>query len=72
MDIGTIYGLATGLFAGGAAFGGAKVALNGTRRRVKDLKEEFIKHTEQDAANQVDAIDRLARIETKLDNLNNR
>ena len=48
--------IATGLFSGGAAWGAAKVALNGTRQRVKEL-EESDRLT----------IERLARIETKID-----
>jgi hypothetical protein len=53
----------------GAAFGGARVALNGTKERVKTLAESFDKHVESDAAAQNQVIDRLARIETKLDSL---
>lgn len=44
------------LLAIGGAWGGAKVALNGTRERVKKL--EGIQHVH---------VDRLARIETKID-----
>lgn len=53
----------------GAAFGGARVALNGTKERVKTLSESFGKHVESDATAQNQVIDRLARIETKLDSL---
>lgn len=60
-------GAASLLISGGAAFGGAKVALNGTRQRVKDLAEDFKAHEEQDESLQMETIDRLARIETKLD-----
>lgn len=44
------------LFAGGAAWGGSKVALNGTRERVRKLEQSDDEYR-----------DRLARIETKLD-----
>ncbi len=52
--------MAIPLLAIGGAFGGAKMALNGTRERVRDLEED-VEHIK------VDTIDRLARIETKLD-----
>ena len=50
------------LLAIAGAWGGAKVALNGTRERVKDLEKDVDEI-------KVDTIDRLARIETKLDAL---
>ena len=58
MDVTTILTVAgpTTIFVAGAAWGGAKVALNGTRNRVKMLEEESKTTT-----------DRLARIETKID-----
>lgn len=48
--------LAVPLLAIGGAWGGAKVALNGTRDKVKALETK-----------QTDHADRLARIETKID-----
>jgi hypothetical protein len=62
-------GAAAGLLSVGGAYGGAKVALNGTRERVKELQEDFEQHTADDTAIQRETIDRLARIETKLDYL---
>ena len=53
-----LWALSTGVFAGGIAFGGVKVALNGTKDRVKQLELEAHLTT-----------DRLARIETKIDTL---
>lgn len=53
--------------AGGTAWGGAKVALNGTRERVKEIQEGLNKHVIDDHSIQTDTVDRLARIETKLD-----
>jgi hypothetical protein len=44
------------VFSAGAAWGGAKYALNGTRKRVENMEAQHIQVT-----------DRLARIETKLD-----
>lgn len=56
IEIPMLWAIATGLVAGGMAFGGVKVALNGTRERVKCLEDQ--------TAGQAD---RLARIETKID-----
>ena len=58
MDLTTIAAIVgpTSLVAMGAAYGGVKVALNGTKDRV--LKLELAKD---------DHTDRLARIETKID-----
>ena len=60
------------VFSAGAAWGGAKVALNGTKNRVKDIKEDLVKHTAADLVIQTQMIDRLARIETKLDMIHER
>lgn len=56
MDIYTIIAIASPAIAAGSAWGGAKVALNGTRLRVKELEQA-----------DKDKTDRLARIETKID-----
>jgi len=48
--------LAIPLLAIGGAWGGAKVALNGTRKKVEALEQTSDDH-----------VDRLARIETKID-----
>lgn len=52
--------LGAGLLTVGGAYGGTRAALNGTRERVKELAKELDEHKD-------DTIDRLARIETKLD-----
>lgn len=59
--------VAAGLVSIGGAYGGAKVALNGTRERVKEVKADLSAHMEKDEDLQDRMIDRLARIETKLD-----
>jgi hypothetical protein len=59
--------VASPIFAIGGAWGGAKVALNGTRERVKRIHRELDQHMQHDEEMQRDTIDRLARIETKLD-----
>lgn len=55
-----MWAIGTAVFTGGAAAGGVKVALNGTKERVKKLET---KHDDQ--------AERLARIEGKLDFLVN-
>ena len=56
IEIAAMFKAAWPLLAIGGAFGGAKVALNGTRKRVEKLE-----------LNQVGLLDRTARIETKID-----
>jgi len=62
-----LFKLAIPLLAIGGAWGGAKVALNGTRNRVKTLESQLEVHKVVTASQHVEAIDRLARIETKID-----
>lgn len=49
------------------ALGGARSALNGTRERVKKIEKDLADHTEADHHVQLEAVQRLTRIETKLD-----
>lgn len=56
----------------GAAWGGAKAALNGTRKRVERIEEGLESHTQADAEVQTDIITRLAVIESKVDDLRSR
>jgi len=58
--------IASVLVAGGAAFGGARSALNGTRREVKEIKDTLAKHVSEDENLSREMIERLARVETKL------
>lgn len=67
IDPSTILEVGSVIFAGGAAWGGAKVALNGTKAKVQDISAELAKHMEDDNKIQTQVVDRLARIETKLD-----
>lgn len=55
------------LVTAGAAWGGAKTALNGTRKRVYELHTELREHTESDSKVQREMLDRLIRIETKIE-----
>lgn len=66
-ELGVLLALGGTLVTAGAAWGGAKVALNGTRRRVEELHAELRSHTESDAKVQREVLDRLIRIETKLE-----
>lgn len=67
MELGLIITIGSGLLAAGAAWGGAKTALNGTRERVKGLAVTLAEHVSDDRAVQRELLDRLIRIETKLD-----
>ena len=57
--------LAVPLLAIGGAWGGAKVALNGTRERVKKVEDVLVKHDEV----HVELIKQGTRVETKIDML---
>lgn len=59
--------IATTVFAGGAAWGGAKAALNGTRERVKRISTELDTHVRDDHLIQRDLVERAARLEAKID-----
>jgi len=63
----TVLAVAGPFLAIGGAWGGAKVALNGTRNRVKTLETNLEVHKAASAIQHIEAIDRLARIETKID-----
>jgi len=67
MDYMEFIKLATPLLAIGGAWGGAKVALNGTRERVKEVQNRLDVHMTEDEKVQREMIDRSARIETKID-----
>jgi hypothetical protein len=67
IDPTTAISIGTMLVTAGAAWGGTRVALNGTRERVKEIKAKLDKHIEADESVQRETIDRLARIETKIE-----
>lgn len=66
-DIGTWLSFGGAALAGGAAFGGVKVALNGTRGRVKAIERTLAEHAKADEALAREVITRLTRIEAKLE-----
>lgn len=67
MELLELLKIASPFLAIGGAWGGAKVALNGTRERVKEVHQDLKVHIADDESVQRDMIDRAARIETKLD-----
>lgn len=54
---------------GGIVWGGTTAALSGVRKEQAEVKAALAIHTTEDRVVQVDMVDRLARIETKLDDL---
>ena len=51
----------------GAAWGGAKVSLNGTRERVRDIDVKLDRHISSDEDVQTQLLLGLARVEVMLD-----
>ena len=67
MDPAFIYAVITGVFAAGAAFGGVKIALNGTRSKVDDVYKVVSDHIREETHNDKRTHERLAKVETKVD-----
>lgn len=59
--------LAGPLLAIGGAWGGAKVALNGTRDRVKQIDRKLEDHIKDETTQDLKIHERVASIETKID-----
>lgn len=59
--------LGTVIAAGGAAWGAAKQALNGTRERVKRIDDQLIHHIKDDDALQRELLQRTSSVEAKVD-----
>jgi alkylation response protein AidB-like acyl-CoA dehydrogenase len=57
----------TAVAAAAGSYGGVKQALNGTRERVQNLEQNAAIHEAKDQGRHEEVIDRLARIETKLE-----
>ena len=62
-----LWAIGTGIFTGGVAFGGVKVALNGTRERVKTVEIAVDKNKDANTEAHKELGERLASIETKVD-----
>jgi hypothetical protein len=60
IELGVLITLGGLLLTAGAAWGGARTAL-------KELHTQFAEHTKADATHQREVLDRLIRIETKLE-----
>lgn len=63
------FSLLSAAAGGGAAWGGAKAALNGTKDRVKNLDKGFAEHKEQDNQHQLEVVQRLASLEAHAQRL---
>lgn len=68
------YAVGGALFSGGAAWGGVTAALSGVKREQAEAKADraaiaakLDSHTQADIAIQMDLVERLSRIEGKLD-----
>jgi hypothetical protein len=59
--------IAAPLLAIGGAWGGAKVALNGTRERVKDVAQKLEDHIDDEHRNDIALHERMTGVETKID-----
>lgn len=55
--------------SGGIAFGSTRMALNGTKAKVAEIQTTLTTHVAQDHATQIETVQRLTRIETKIDTL---
>lgn len=58
-----LYSIFTAVFTGGLAFGGFKVALNGTKNRIQKLEEVEMRAERE----RLVVHERLATLETKID-----
>jgi len=64
IDITTAVTVCGALASGGAAWGGALMALNGSRKKIHKLAGDFEKHVTNDASFQTDVTAQLASIKT--------
>lgn len=69
IDLGMVIQAGSVLVVGGVAWGSMKYSLADARKVAVEVKAELVKHTLEDRIIQDETIDRLARIETKLDSL---
>ena len=74
MEPSTAYAALTAVFAAGAAWGGVKFALNGTRARVDEIHNEtkgvrkmLADHIQEESGADMYTHERLAKVETKVD-----
>lgn len=67
MEFMELWKLAGPLMAIGGAWGGAKVALNGTRERVKVVEHTIRQHIADEHEHDMKHAERLSAVETKID-----
>lgn len=69
MDLPLIFSIVapTVLFTAGAAWGAVRNALNGTRERMERVELRLEGHITESGVAQRDVVDRLARIETRIE-----
>jgi hypothetical protein len=72
IDPAYIVAIGGGLVSVGMSWGVAKGSAAGEQEARKNLQDAFNRHTEADDEHQLEVVDRLARIETKLDGLLNK
>jgi len=57
----------TAIAAAGGSWGAAKATLNGTRERTERIENKLDKHIDDSQQNKLEVAQRLAKIETKLE-----
>lgn len=62
-----VISVASAVFAGGMAWGGARRALNGSRERIKVIETKLDRHMAETVITRVEVGERLARIEARID-----
>jgi hypothetical protein len=69
IDFGDMLPWITVVGSAGAAWGGVQVSVSATKTKVTDAVKALARHEEKDSVIHIEMVDRLARIETKLDAL---
>ena len=69
MEYDLIFLLGTPIATIAAAMGGTKVALNGTRQRVKDIDKNLNSHIAENNQTHSELLQRMSVVETKVDDL---
>jgi len=62
-----LYTIGAGLLGGGIAWGGIVTSLKSVKEEQVEVKSDLAKHSEDDRRIQLDLVNRLARIEGKID-----
>lgn len=68
MDVGVIpYAIVSGVFAAGAAMGGVKAALNGSKKKIDEMHKQLHSHINDEVSADQETHNRITRLETKMD-----